>query len=127
MGKMSEQALKQQADDSKKAKTKAKADFAAPDPAPSACQEVLADAGKNPQGGRPSQAESLVPERESTETLIVITLRPGKVATVLARDGVVVEAGEAVEEMKGWNGKRFAAYCKEKGWTWEVVSRTTAK
>jgi hypothetical protein len=104
MGKMSERAL--QAEDSRKAKAAAKADFAAPSPA---------------------QTEPLVPEREITEVLIAVTIRSGKVGTVLARDGLIVEASEVVKKMKGWDGQMFRDYCREQGMEWEVVSRTTAK
>lgn len=70
-------------------------------------------------------SDPLVPEREITETLIAIDA-PHFYAGIVARDGRVVEAAHIVKYMKGWDGAKVAAYCKSKGWSWEVVSRTSA-
>jgi hypothetical protein len=67
----------------------------------------------------------LVERREVTETLVVIE-SPHFYAGIVARGGRVVEAAPIVKYMKGWDGKRVAEYCKQKWWSWELVSTTTA-
>lgn len=69
---------------------------------------------------------SLVEQREIAETLVAIDA-PHFYAGIVARNGKVVEAAHIVKYMKGWDGKRVADYCKAKGWSWELVSTTTAK
>lgn len=46
----------------------------------------------------------------------------GFVAAVVARNGVVVEAAPILKFMRGWSGRRFHEYTKQKGWTWTIVS-----
>jgi hypothetical protein len=69
-----------------------------------------------------------VRRREITETLIAI-YGPRFCAGVVARDGRVIQAAPivALHIRKGMDGAQVAATCKVKGWTWEVVSRTTAR
>lgn len=59
----------------------------------------------------------------SRETLVQITT-PYFCAGVVARDGIVREAAPIVRYMKGWDGIRVADYCRSKGWSWVVVSRS---
>lgn len=60
-----------------------------------------------------------------TEVLIVID--GGRFyGGLVARDGKVIEAAHVLKYMKGWDGKKVAGYCAEKGWSWERVSTTTS-
>jgi hypothetical protein len=68
----------------------------------------------------------LVDRREIAETLVAIDA-PHFYAGIVARNGKVIEAAHIVKYMKGWDGKKVADYCKQKGWSWELVSTTTAR
>lgn len=39
-------------------------------------------------------------------------------AGVVGRDGRIVDAAPILRYMIGWDGERFAAYCRNKGWTY---------
>lgn len=47
-------------------------------------------------------------------------------AGVVVRNGRIVEAADIVKYMRGWNGERFADYCRAKGWRWEKVHEVKA-
>lgn len=52
---------------------------------------------------------------------IVSNSSPTFVAGLVAEDGEVVRAAPIIGYMLGWDGRRVAAYCALRGWTWEVV------
>lgn len=54
-------------------------------------------------------------------TLIRISA-PHFVCGVVAKAGRIVTAAPIVAYMLGWDGRKFADYCKAKNWQWENVS-----
>lgn len=49
-------------------------------------------------------------------TTLIRIVAPHFVAGVIARGGVIVEAAPIVRYMLGWDGRRFAAYCRRQQW-----------
>lgn len=55
------------------------------------------------------------------EISVIRITAPHFVAGVVPHNGRVVNAAPILRYMIHWDGKRVAAYCKAKGWTWERV------
>ena len=77
-------------------------------------------------GGRLRRLEGVITVPGMTETLIVIDA-PHFYAGLIAENGRVKAAADIIRYMApkgrrpGWTGRQVADYCREKGWTWEVV------
>jgi hypothetical protein len=53
--------------------------------------------------------------------VLMRVIAPHFVAGVVVRGAAIVEAAPIVRYMIGWNGRRFARYCGERRWRFEVV------
>jgi hypothetical protein len=54
-------------------------------------------------------------------TKLIRISAPHFVCGVVAEAGRIVTAAPIVAYMIGWNGRKFADYCKEKKWKWEKL------
>ncbi len=59
------------------------------------------------------------------DEVLIRIVAPHFVAGIVAKDGRVIAAADILRymEREKWDGRRVAAYCKAKGWTWERVGR----
>lgn len=56
------------------------------------------------------------------ETYTIRIEAPHFVAGVDVVDGRATHCAPILKYMAGWNGQKIAAYCRQKGWKWEVLS-----
>lgn len=61
---------------------------------------------------------------EAVTEILAQIKAPHFCAGIILRRDRVIEASDIIKYMKGWTRDRVRAYCKEKGWSVEVVSET---